>query len=96
MRSGAASRPAATDVLLCVALAAAGALAPGLAARWARPALIEFGPNDVGYTSGFRQDWERDGLTRFRWTGTHSTVTLPVARVRRRAAPAGASETPSC
>ena len=93
MRSGAALRPAATDILLCGVLAAAGALAPSLAARWARPALIEFGPNDVGYTSGFRQDWERDGLTRFRWTGTHSTVTLPLgvsgdglrlrARVRR-------------
>ncbi len=93
MRSGAALRPAAADILLCVAFAAAGALAPSLAARWARPALIEFGPNDVGYTSGFRQDWERDGLTRFRWTGTHSTVTLPLgvsgdglrlrARVRR-------------
>jgi len=78
VRSVAALRPAAADILLGVVLASAGALAPGLAARWARPALIEFGPNDVGYTSGFRQDWERDGLTRFRWTGTHSTVTLPI------------------
>ena len=59
-------------------LAVAGALGPVVAARWARPALIEFGPNDVGYTSGFREDWERDGLTRFRWTGTHATVTLPI------------------
>ena len=64
-----------------------------VAARWARPALIEMGPNDVIYTTGFRPDWERDGLTRFRWTGPHATVTLPVgvagsgsrlrARVRR-------------
>ncbi len=75
---GPALRPATADILLCLVLAAAGAIAPSLAARWARPALIEFGPNDVGYTSGFRQDWERDGLTRFRWTGTHATVTLPV------------------
>jgi hypothetical protein len=59
-------------------LAAAGGIVPSLAARWARPALIEFGPNDVAYTAGFRQDWERDGLTRFRWTGNHSTVTLPL------------------
>ena len=74
----AALRAEAADTVLCLALAAAGALAPTLAARWARPALIEFGPNDAAYTSGFRQDWERDGLTRFRWTGTHSTVTLPL------------------
>lgn len=67
------------DLLLSLLLAAAGALSPALAVRWwARPALIEFGPNDVGYTSGFRQDWERDVLTRFRWTGPHSTVVLPV------------------
>ena len=79
MRGEAASRPATAEILLCLALAVAGAFAPSLAARWARPALIEFGPNDVGYTSGFRQDWERDGLTRFRWTGTHSTVTLPLS-----------------
>jgi hypothetical protein len=76
---GAALRPATADILLCLVLAAAAAIAPSLAARWARPALIEFGPNDVGYTSGFRQDWERDVLTRFRWTGTHATVTLPLA-----------------
>jgi hypothetical protein len=65
---------------------------PAVAARWARPALVEFGPNDVGYTTGFRQDWERERLTRFRWTGPHATVTVPVrlraegvlrARVRR-------------
>jgi hypothetical protein len=74
----AAFRPAAKDIFLGLVLAAAGAFAPSLAARWARPALIEFGPNDVGYTTGFRQDWERDGVTRFRWTGTHSTVTLPL------------------
>ena len=76
MRSGIASRPA--DLLLCLGFAVAGALGPAAAARWARPALIEFGPNDVSYTTGFRPDWERDGLTRFRWTGPHATVTLPL------------------
>ena len=90
MRRAAELRAATSDVILCVVLAAAGAIVPTLAARWARPALIEFGPNDVGYTSGFRQDWERDVLTRFRWTGPHSTVTLPLvvpgpgARLRMR------------
>ena len=62
-----------------------GRLRPGLAARWARPALIDFGPNDVGYSPGFREDWERDGLTRFRWTGTHATVAPARRRVRARA-----------
>ena len=93
MRSWAAARPATADLLLGLVLSAAGAIVPSMAVRWARPALIEFGPNDAAYTSGFRPDWERDGLTRFRWTGTHATVTLPVgvsgdtlrlrARIRR-------------
>jgi hypothetical protein len=83
------ARPASTDILLCALLAVAGALGPALAARWARPAIIEFGPNDVTYTTGFREGWERDGLTRFRWTGPHATVTVPVgvdagARLRAR------------
>lgn len=71
-----AARPAA--IVLGALLAAAGAALPAVAARWARPALVELGPNDVDYTSGFRADWERDGLTRFRWTGHHSTVTVPL------------------
>ena len=95
VRSWAASRPATANVLLCVALAAAGALLPSLAARWARPALIEFGPNDVGYTSGFREDWERDGLTRFRWTGMHVDGHPASRRGRRRVAASSASEAPS-
>ena len=48
-----------------------------LGVEWSRNALLDFGPNDVGYVHGFRPDWERDGITRFRWTGTASTVTLP-------------------
>jgi hypothetical protein len=90
VRSWAASRPTTLNVLLCLVFAALGAVLPSVAARWARPAIIEFGPNDVRYTAGFREDWERDGLTRFRWTGTHATVTVPVgvsgdgARVRAR------------
>jgi hypothetical protein len=81
VRSSAALQPARTaafDVLLCVVLAALAALCSALAARGARPAMIEFGPNDVAYTTGFREGWERDGVTRFRWTGPHATVTVPV------------------
>lgn len=66
-------------VVLSLLFLACGAVFPAVGARFfARPAVIEFGPNDVGYTSGFRQDWERDVLTRFRWTGTHSTVMVPI------------------
>ncbi len=51
-----------------------------LAVRHARPALVNLGPNDLEYTSGFREGWERDadGLTRFHWTLRSSIVRLPV------------------
>ena len=75
------SRPAWLDaaVLVLVALFAWGAARFGVGAS--RPALLDFGPNDVGYVQGFRPDWERDGRTRFRWTGTSSTVSLPFRTV---------------
>src|SRR4029434_10206541 len=60
-------------------LLAGGAAQAGVA--WSRTALLDFGPNDVGYVQGFRPDWERDARTRFRWTGTSSTVTLPFRAV---------------
>jgi len=66
------------DLALVLLLAAAGWFAPVLAAHTARPALIKFGPNDADYVRGFRSDWERDGLTLFRWTGLSSSVTLPL------------------
>jgi hypothetical protein len=71
------SRPAWLDAaaLVLAALFAFGAARAGVGAS--RPALLDFGPNDVGYVQGFRPDWERDGRTRFRWTGTSSTVSLP-------------------
>lgn len=71
------SRPAWLDAaaLVLAALFAWGAARMGVGAS--RPALLDFGPNDVGYVQGFRPDWERDGRTRFRWTGTSSTVSLP-------------------
>jgi hypothetical protein len=55
-----------------------GAVLPEAALHWARPALLEVGPNDVGYLSGFRADWERDGRTRFRWTTVAANVRLPL------------------
>jgi hypothetical protein len=48
------------------------------AARHARPAVLNFGPNDADYVSGFREDWERDRLTRFHWTTPHAVVQLPI------------------
>jgi hypothetical protein len=65
--------------LVLVSLFGWGAARAGVA--WSRTALLDFGPNDVGYVQGFRPDWERDGRTRFRWTGTSSTVTLPFRAV---------------
>jgi hypothetical protein len=56
-------------------------LATPLAARSSRPLVLNFGPGDAEYVSGFRQDWERLGRTRFHWTTLASTVTLP-ARLR--------------
>jgi hypothetical protein len=62
-------------VLALVGLAALGAVRAGV--RSSRSLLLDFGPNDVDHVQGFRPEWERDGRTRFRWTGTASTVTLP-------------------
>ena len=49
-----------------------------VSARHARPAVLNFGPNDIDYVSGFREDWERDRLTRFHWTTRHAVVRLPI------------------
>jgi hypothetical protein len=51
---------------------------PALAVRSARPVLLNLGPNDVEYVEGFREDWERDRLTRFHWTSLSAAVRLPV------------------
>jgi hypothetical protein len=62
-----------------VLLLALGAwLGAGLAASRPRPVVLNLGPNDVEYVSGFREDWERDRRTRFHWTTLFSTVRLPV------------------
>jgi hypothetical protein len=75
-RSPAVSRKLWLGALLAVA--AAGLLLPFLAARVARPLLVNLGPNDHDYTRGFREDWERDGKTRFHWTTLASGVRLPL------------------
>jgi hypothetical protein len=61
-----------------LAMAAAAWAAPLLALRFARPAVVNFGPNDGVYAEGFREGWEREGHTRFHWTTTASTVRLPL------------------
>jgi len=67
-----------TPVAFGVLAAAATAVLPQAALRWARPAVMEAGPNDRDYLRGFRPDWERDGQTRFRWTSPAASVRLPL------------------
>jgi hypothetical protein len=52
--------------------------APELAARRARPILLDIGPNDADYVRGFREDWEPDGRTRFRWAGPVAEIRIPL------------------
>jgi hypothetical protein len=59
-------------------LAVASFLGPLLAASRASVARIDLGPNDSAYVSGFRDDWERDGQTQFRWTSFFSTLNFSV------------------
>jgi hypothetical protein len=68
----------ARDLAAAVALAAAAWGGALLAARLAAPAVLNFGPNDATYVTGFRPDWERDGHTRFHWTSTSAAVNLPL------------------
>jgi hypothetical protein len=66
------------DVLLALAVALLAAAALFVGARVTRPLLIEIGPNDSRYAvDGFREDWERDRRTRFRWTELSSEVAVP-------------------
>ncbi len=51
---------------------------PAAVLRWARPALLNLGPNDGEYLQGFRAEWERDRLTRFHWTTQAASVSLPL------------------
>jgi len=69
--------PAWRDALLLVLAAACGLLAVRGGVGSSRSLLLDLGPNDAGYVQGFRPEWERDGFTRFRWTGTTSTIALP-------------------
>src|SRR5687767_4658291 len=67
-----------TRAAAALAVVAASLLLPFLAAPFTRPVVVNLGPNDQDYVRGFREDWERDGRTRFRWTTFASTVRLPV------------------
>lgn len=66
------------DALAALVVALLAAVAPALALRFSRPVLLDFGPNDADYVRGFRQDWERDGRTRFHWTTQAANVRLPL------------------
>lgn len=61
--------------LVCASLAA---WAAPLALRHARPAFLNFGPNDQDYVTNFRSDWEPEGRTRFHWTDVRAHVELPI------------------
>jgi hypothetical protein len=67
------------DALALAVLALITLLLPAWSARRARPAVVNFGPNDFEYARGFRDDWERDRLTRFHWTTRSASVRLPLA-----------------
>lgn len=66
------------DAITALLLALLAAVLPQAALRDARPVLLDFGPNDADYVRGFRQDWERDGRTRFHWTTQAANVRLPL------------------
>jgi len=68
----------ALDLVALLVLAVTAIVLPAWAVHRARPAVVNFGPNDFEYVSGFREDWERDRLTRFHWTTRHATVRLPL------------------
>ncbi len=44
----------------------------------ARVAVFKLGPNDTEHLRGFRDDWERDGATIFRWTTPSARIDLPL------------------
>jgi hypothetical protein len=66
------------DLAVLAILVLAALLLPAIAARHARPAVLNLGPNDFDYVRGFREDWERDRLTRFHWTTPHAVIRLPL------------------
>jgi hypothetical protein len=66
------------DLAVFAVLALVALVLPALAARHARPAVLNLGPNDFDYVTGFREDWERDRLTRFHWTTPRANVRLPI------------------
>ena len=59
-------------------LALAAWWSPEVAVRHGGPVLLDLGPNDADYVGGFREDWERDGLTRFHWAGLVAEFRLPL------------------
>lgn len=66
------------DLAALLVLASLAWWGPTAVLRWARPALLNLGPNDAEYLQGFRAEWERDQLTRFHWTSQSASVSLPL------------------
>lgn len=70
-------RRAAATLGIATLLAATAAAGTALALRFAGPLQLELGPNDAAQITGFREDWERDGDVRFRWTTLSSQIRFP-------------------
>jgi hypothetical protein len=76
--SGILRRPLLLEAVALCGLACAGVATSWVASRAVTRVLIKLGPNDGDYVSGFRTEWERDGYTRFRWTGLKAALRAPV------------------
>lgn len=70
-------RRAAATLGIAALLAGTAAAGTALALRFASPLQLELGPNDAAHIAGFREDWERDGEVRFRWTTLSSRLRFP-------------------
>lgn len=66
------------DGTLLVVVVAVALVAVWGATRRAGRVVVKLGPNDRDYVSGFREEFELDGHTRFRWTGLTAAVRAPV------------------
>jgi len=72
------ARSAARDLVVLLVLTVLAFAALPAALLQARSALIDLGPNDDDAVRGFRSEWERDGLTRFRWTLQAANLAFPL------------------
>ena len=78
------SRSPGRAALLLAAVWAAGLLALVVCLERPRPLFVNVGAGDAPFARGFRERWERDGLTgsgetMFRWAEDGSRIELPVS-----------------